>query len=170
MIHIRSYLPDDRTFILSLAPRLIIGMPSWRDPQLCVRAVQNWLTESINQHGQEAMVFIAEDNQGERLGFATVTHETHFTSERQAYVGELATSELAEGRGVGKALVQACEGWARARGYRILTLTTGAANVQALGFYHHLGYRNEDIKLMKLLEKSENVDTTDEHNNIKETL
>ena len=34
MIHVRPYVADDRTFVLSLAPRLLIGMPPWRDPQL----------------------------------------------------------------------------------------------------------------------------------------
>jgi ribosomal protein S18 acetylase RimI-like enzyme len=151
MIRVRPYLPDDRAFVLGLAPRLIIGMPPWRNPQMCTTAVQGWITGSIAQHGQETSVFVAEDEQGQRLGFASVTHETHFTGERQAYVGELATSEAAEGSGVGKALVQACEQWARDHDYRILTLITGAANVRALGFYRHLGYRDEDVRLSKLL-------------------
>jgi ribosomal protein S18 acetylase RimI-like enzyme len=127
-------------------------MPPWRDPQLWLTAFQNWITASIDQQGQEAMVFIAEDDQGHRLGFVTLSHNTHFTGERQAYINELATSEEAEGHGVGSALIQACEQWAREQGYRILTLSTGAANLRALGFYHHLGFRDEDVKLVKLLD------------------
>ena len=64
---------------------------------------------------------------------------------------ELAAYEAAEGRGVGKALAQACEQWAREQGYRILSLTTGAANERALGFYRHMGYQDEDVTLVKLL-------------------
>jgi ribosomal protein S18 acetylase RimI-like enzyme len=154
MIHVRPYVSDDRTFVLSLAPRLLIGMPPWRDPHLWLTAFQSWMTASIDQHGQEAMVFIAEDDHGERLGFVTLAHNTHFTGEQQAYINELATSEAAEGCGVGTALIAACEQWAREQGYRILALSTGAANERALGFYHHLGFRDEDVKLVKLLEKS----------------
>jgi len=157
MIHVRSYIPDDRTFVLSLAPRLILGMPPWRDPQKCLSAVQGWITGSIDQHGQKTMVFVAEDEQGERLGFATVKHMAHFTGESQAYIDELAISEAAEGRGVGKALLQSCEQWARDQGHRIIALDTGAANVRALGFYQHLGYRAEDVKLIKLLEEPDDV-------------
>jgi len=152
MIHVRPYLPDDRAFVLSLAPRLIIGLPPWRDPKLCISAFQDWISVAIEQHGQKTMVFVAEDEGGERLGFATLSHETHFTGEPQAYINELATSEVAEGSGVGTALLQACEQWARDQGYRILALSTGAANVRALGFYHHLGFRDEDVKLIKLME------------------
>jgi len=46
MIHVRPYVSDDRTFVLSLAPRLLIGMPPWRDPQLWLSAFQNWITRN----------------------------------------------------------------------------------------------------------------------------
>ncbi len=151
MISVRLYQPDDRSFVLDLAPRLMIGMPPWRDPQKCMAGVQGWIRGSLDQHGQETMVFVAEDEQGERLGFATVTQMTHWTGEDQAYIGELVTSEAAEGRGAGKALIQSCEQWARDQGYRIISLDTGAANSHALGFYHHLGFQDEDVKLIKIL-------------------
>lgn len=131
MINVRSYAPTDRAFVLSLAPRLAIGRQPWRDLAPWLKTVAEWLTESINQHNQKTMVFIAEDEQGEQLGFATVSHSTHFTGQPQAYIGELATSEKAEGRGVGSALVGTCEQWAREQGYTIITLTTGAGNTRA---------------------------------------
>jgi GNAT superfamily N-acetyltransferase len=151
VIRVRPYVPTDRDFVLGLAPRLAIGIPPWRDIQKMIVTARGWIIGSIEQHGKKTMVFVAEDEQGERLGFATVSHDTHFTGEGQAYVGELATSEAAEGRGVGQALAQACEQWAREQGYRILSLATGAANERALGFYRHMGYLDEDVKLVKLL-------------------
>jgi GNAT superfamily N-acetyltransferase len=151
MIRTRLYEPADREFVLSLAPRFAIGIPPWRDTQQMTVTAQKWITGSIDQHGQKTVVFVGEDDLGERLGFAAVSHSTHFTGEEQAYIGELATAEEAEGRGVGTALAQACEQWAREQGYRILALATGAANERALGFYRHLGYLDEDITLVRLL-------------------
>ncbi len=151
MLRVRPYLPNDRAFILSLAPRLAIGIQPWRHVDLWLTTVESWLAESINQHDQKTTVLIAEDERGEQVGFATVSHGTHFTGQRQAYIGELAASETAEGRGVGTALVRACEHWAREQGYTILALSTGAANVRALNFYHHLGFQDEDVTLTKLL-------------------
>jgi GNAT superfamily N-acetyltransferase len=151
MIRVRPYVSADREFVLSLAPRFAIGIPPWRDPQKMIVTAQGWITESIEQHGKKTMVFVAENEQGERLGFATVSHSTHFTGLGQAYIGELAVSEAGEGRGVGKAVAQACEQWAREQHYRILSLTTGAANERALGFYRHMGYLDEDVTLVKLL-------------------
>ena len=151
MLHIRPYTSADRTFILSLGPRLVIGKQPWRDGTQWLKTVEEWLTESIDQHDQKTMVLIAEDEQGGHLGFATVSHSTHFTGQRQAYIGELVTSEAAEGQGVGTLLVKACEQWAHKQGYGIITLTTGAGNARALEFYEHLGFRQEDITLTKLL-------------------
>jgi ribosomal protein S18 acetylase RimI-like enzyme len=151
MICIRPYVPTDRKFVLSFASRLAIGIPPWRDHLSWIATAQNRIEGSIEQHEKKTMVFVAEDKQGDLLGFATVSHDTHFTGEGQAYVGELATSEAAEGRCVGKALAQTCEHWAREQGYRILSLATGANNERALGFYRHMGYQDEDIKLIKLL-------------------
>ena len=151
MIRVRPYTASDREFVLGLAPRLAIGIPPWRDPQKMIETAQGWITESIKQHGTKSMVFVAEDEQGSRLGFATVSHSTHFTGVGQAYIGELATDETAEGQGVGKALAQACEQWTREQGYTILALATGAANKRALGFYRHMGYQDEDVTLVKLL-------------------
>jgi GNAT superfamily N-acetyltransferase len=151
MVRVRPFLSDDRAFILSLAPRLAIGKQPWRDQDLWLATVEEWLTESIQQHGQKTMVWIAENEEGERVGFATVSHSTHFTGQPQAYIGELAAAESTEGHGVGSALLNACEQWAREQGYTILTLSTGAANARALRFYKHLGFQDEDVTLTKLI-------------------
>ena len=49
MIRVRPYQPADRAFVLSLAPRLTIGIPPWSDPQRCIAAVQGWVTGSAGR-------------------------------------------------------------------------------------------------------------------------
>jgi ribosomal protein S18 acetylase RimI-like enzyme len=150
-VHVRPFVTEDREFVLSLAPRLLIGMSSWRDSESLLAAVQSWLTGSMEQHGMQTMVYIAENAQGERLGMSSVSHQRHFNGDRQAYIGELVVSEAAEGQGAGRALLAACEQWARAQGYRFLVLDTGTANLHARGFYQHLNFQEESVKLTKLL-------------------
>ena len=89
MLHVRPYIPNDHTFVLSLAPRLAMGKQRWRDRDLWLTTVEEWLTESIKQHNQKTMVLIAENEQGTALGFVTVSHSTHFTGQPQAYIGNL---------------------------------------------------------------------------------
>jgi GNAT superfamily N-acetyltransferase len=153
MVHVRPYEAGDRDFVLSLAPRLAIGIPPWRDERAMVMTARKWIASSIERRGELAEVFVALGETGERVGFASVADETHFTGTVQSYIGELAVVPEAEGGGVGKALVGACEKWARDRGHRILSLATGAANARALAFYRHLGFADEDVKLVKVLDE-----------------
>ena len=53
MIPVRPLAPDDRAFVLNLAPRLAIGMQPWVDSALWLKTVEVWLAESIDQHGRE---------------------------------------------------------------------------------------------------------------------
>ncbi|MBN1812185.1 MAG: GNAT family N-acetyltransferase [Anaerolineae bacterium] len=151
MIRVRPYVPGDHAFVLGLSPRLTIGVQPWRDLELWLKTVEGWLTESIRQHDRRTKVLIAEDAGGERLGFATVSHDERFTGQPQANIGELVTRESAEGCGVATALVEACEEWARAQDYTLLTVSTGAANARALRLYHGLDFEDEDVTLTKLL-------------------
>ena len=150
-IHIRPFEVKDEHFIMSLAPRLTIGMARWRDPEMWLVAVYGWLEGSIADAGKGTMIYVAENEEGRLLGFATVTKKHHFTGTEQAYIGELAVSDIAEGQGVGQALVRACEQWAREQGYAFLVLETGAANTRARKFYAHAGFQEEDVRLTKVL-------------------
>ena len=58
-IRIRPYIPADQPFVLSLAPRLVIGIPPWRDPAKMLATVEQWLTNSLAHHGTVTMVLIA---------------------------------------------------------------------------------------------------------------
>jgi hypothetical protein len=81
MIHVRPFVFTNREFVSSVAPRLAIGIPSWRDPHKMIEAAQSWISGTIEQHGNKTMVFAAENETGERLGLAIVSHSTHFTDE-----------------------------------------------------------------------------------------
>jgi ribosomal protein S18 acetylase RimI-like enzyme len=63
----------------------------------------------------------------------------------------LAVSDEAEGRGVGSALLDACESWARARGSDRLTLHAMVANTRARTLYERRGYVGELVRYVKML-------------------
>lgn len=150
-IHVRPYSPADQKFVLSLAPRLLIGAAPWIDPERMLATIREWIEHSTASHGNETMVFVAEDAHQQLLGFASVSPTRHFTGTPQAYIGELAVDEASEGHGAGKALVRACAQWARAQGYTQIVLDTGFANQRGRRFYEHLGFKEESVKLVQLL-------------------
>jgi GNAT superfamily N-acetyltransferase len=137
--------------VLALAKRLAIGLAPWRDPAKMHAAARRWIEDDIAGIGEMGAVLIAEDAAGRLLGFVTIARAVHFTGDIQAYVGELAVAEQAEGRGAGRALMAAAEAWARAHDYGFVALDTGAANTRARAFYAQLGYHEESVKLVKPL-------------------
>ena len=54
--------------------------------------------------------------------------------------------------GVGEALVQAAQAWARCRGYRMMQLYVLPGNAGARRLYERMGYRAEWLKYVKPLE------------------
>lgn len=151
---IRRATPDDLGFAAESASRLLVGTAPWRDRDALLATFRAWLVEAImastEQQGDKA-AFIAETPGGIPLGIITVGTSAHFTGEPQVEIGELAVTAAAEGKGVGSALLQAAEAWAHEQGYHVLTLGTGAANAHARAFYAHHGFREEDIRLTKVM-------------------
>ena len=58
----------------------------------------------------------------------------------------LAVAKDAEGKGVGRALLDASEQWARDRGSDRLTLSALVTNARARGIYERRGYAGEYIR------------------------
>lgn len=150
-VRIRPATPDDKEFMHRIAPRLLVGYAPWRDATRMLTTMERFLLESLAARGDKAMMFIAERADGTPLGVVTISGNVNFTGEPQAYMGELAVIEEAEGQGIGGRLVDAAEQWARENAYDLLVLDTGAANSQARGFYASRGYQEESVRLVKQL-------------------
>jgi GNAT superfamily N-acetyltransferase len=145
VVEIRPYRLEDQAGVRALAPRLLIGTAEWIPPEAMLATIHGWLDESL-----AGVAFVAVEADG-IVGFVTIAERKHFTGVAEAYVGELAVAEDAEGRGVGRALIEAVEAWARARDLTRISLDTGTANAGARGFYAALGYEETDVRLSKAL-------------------
>ena len=151
-IHVRPAIEDDKAAVLQLAPRLAEGLAPWRDRDAAVAAAQRWLADSFATAARtDGAVLVAVDQTG-IVGVITVSEQRHFTGARDGYIGELAVATRAVRRGIGRALVKAADTWARDRGLRHLTLHTGMANIPARHLYAALGFREEDVRLTRVLQ------------------
>jgi GNAT superfamily N-acetyltransferase len=153
-MRIRPAELSDRDFILDLVPRLLEfgGVPG-RDPVQMIDRDRVVLMESLHTPTADTSIFIAEDTTGGgSLGLIHLTTAAdYYTDSRTAHVADLVVAPAADRRGVGTALLEFAEGWARERGFALLTLNVFVANTRARALYARRGFQEEFIRCVKRL-------------------
>ena len=86
-------------------------------------------------------VWVAENGQGIVAGWIHVFLKQLLESEREAEIGGLVVAREYRGHGVGKALVERAERWARARRLKSVYVRSNVDRKEAHIFYPRLGYR-----------------------------
>ena len=97
-------------------------------------------------------LLVAEDESGRAIGYIHACDYPSLFYEPLKYVIALAVNPKHHGQGTGKALLTACEEWAKRSGAAGVRLSSGANRLAAHGFYKHLGYviRKDQKSLWKL--------------------
>jgi GNAT superfamily N-acetyltransferase len=152
-ITVREARPDDRAFLLKAAERLSsFPLPAWRTREEVVAADVRTLDGFLASAPSGSRLLIAEAGDGTPLGFIFLeTMEDYFTQTRHGHVGIVAVTEEAEGRGVGRILLEAAEAWAREQGFTRLSLNVFEENRRARAVYEHFGYAPETLRYLKVL-------------------
>jgi len=140
---VRPIRPEDASAAARLATQL--GYPSTPEQigrRLCA------LSES-----EDARVFVAEGPDGSAVGWVHVFGRRLVESDADAEVGGLVVDEQVRGRGIGKALMASAEGWARERGYGVVSIRSNVIRTEAHEFYKRIGYEilKSQYKLRKRL-------------------
>jgi ribosomal protein S18 acetylase RimI-like enzyme len=148
-VRIRPFVPADRAFVLSLAPRLTEGVAPWIGAERMQQAVEQALAADIEAMSETSTILVAEDHVGRRLGFLTIACQRHYTGFTEAYIRNLAVLEQAQRVGVGTTLIDAAVAWTKTQSVEYVGLHTGARNSGARAFYERLGFVEESVKLVK---------------------
>ena len=99
-------------------------------------------------------VFAAEDDRGGAIGWGVVLEAEDDIyviagERRHAYIAELFVVETARGTGVGRALIAACEDWARRGGHNVLQIGVLPGNTRARAIHEQAGYSPYAVQLRK---------------------
>lgn len=152
-MHIRPAREEDTNFILALTPRLLeFGDVPGRERRQMVDRDRAVLARALAQPSENTAIFIADNDEGAAVGFVHVTTSSdYYTDQATAHIADVVVAPDAAGRGIGSALISHAEGWARDRGFAMLTLNVFTANDRARNLYRKLGFQEEWIRCIKPL-------------------
>lgn len=144
---------EDKDFVLETSRRLAaFPPPVGRTRQELVAGEVRTLEAFFDGLAPGSALLVAVGSTGERLGFAYLeTLQDYFTREQHGHLGMIAVTEPAEGRGIGRALLDATEAWARSRGFRKLTLTAFEGNRHAREVFERRHYHVETLRYVTFL-------------------
>jgi RimJ/RimL family protein N-acetyltransferase len=144
-ILVRRATPGDAAALVELARAVgaepegwLITNGEWRSP-----SEERRYLRAVRRH-THAAVFVAETAEG-IVGRISLARDAHPASEHVADLGLMVAVEHRR-QGVGRALMEAAEAWAREVGVRKLELHVFPHNTAAVALYESLGYEREGYR------------------------
>lgn len=148
-IAVRNFEGVDQSFLARVAGRLRPAeTASPRDAETIERYFADF-TERTLLREPGALAFVAMLDAAPAGIIAVHPDTDYFTGHPRAYVDVLVVVPEYEGRGVGSALMDHVERWARQNGFREVVLDVFASNVDAIEFYRRRGYQPDHIRMAK---------------------
>ena len=151
-VSIRLATATDRAFLQQVAERLAdFDLPSSRTADEIAEADRSALNKALDHPISGTELFVAEMN-GQRAGCLLMwTLQDYFSGGWHSHISVIAVTREAEGKGVGRALMDHAEAWARGRGHHTITLSVFENNRRAQSLYERLGYTSEIRRYSKHL-------------------
>lgn len=142
---------DDDDFVLALVPRFMdFSLPPWRRRHECIEGIRRDLLRHLEDQPANSYLFVAEDADGERVGFIHLQRtEDFFSGRSNCHISDLAVAQRHESRGVGRALLAHAEAWAREHQCQMVTLAVFPGNERARALYEANGYATDLLRLAK---------------------
>ncbi len=148
-VTVRRARSEDAAFVVGLSVRFADAGTAWRSRTEVIAGTERALQAAFDDPQPRDLVLIAE-NGHERLGFAFVSwHDDFFTNERYPHLSEIAT--VRDGEGIGSALLEYVEQWARESDARYLSLNVVRENERGRAFYETRGFELEYRHFAKVL-------------------
>jgi ribosomal protein S18 acetylase RimI-like enzyme len=128
-ITIRSFEPGDRAAVIRLWIETGLVVP-WNDPD---RDIDIKLT-------QQPELFLVGEENGRLVAAAMAGFDGH-----RGWINYLAVAPDRQGAGYGEAMVIEAEQRLKRLGCPKINLQVRASNTRVIGFYEHLGYKQDEV-------------------------
>jgi len=153
---IRDVRPSDRPHILAF----IMGVQRFEktvepNRRLDSPVAGEYLALLEKDVAKGGTIFVAEQD-GAPVGWGVVVareDDVYVLAEERphAYISELFVVEALRGAGIGRALIAACEDWARTQKLHVMQIGVLLGNTRAKAIYENAGYSHYALQLRKYL-------------------
>lgn len=149
-LNIRPATSDDKDFILSLVPRFVaFGLPGPRRKRDVVAALRKDLERAWRETPASDHFFIADDADGEPVGFLRLQlQRDFFSSARVCHISDVAVAAGHEGAGAGRMLLAYSHRWAKKHRCKLLTLSVFPGNSRARALYEGTGFSLDLLRML----------------------
>lgn len=149
----RAAQPGDDDFILSLVPRFVdFELPPGRKRPVVADGIRRDLLKHLEEPRPGSFLLIAETDDGSAAGFLHLQMVTDpFSGKMNCHISDIALATQWDGRGLGRALLDYSEAFAREHRCERLTLGAFPGNTRALSVYQAAGYHIDMLRLAKPL-------------------
>lgn len=153
-LRVRRGRRDDADWAMAVAPQLAdFGLPSWRDYDVFVEECRTNIRNSLESTDADRVVFVAEVAPDSPVGLANLVLVPNPNSGgRNVFLSDLVVDAANRNRGVGGALLERCETWARERGADGLVLAVFQDNIGARRLYERHGFRDDVVRVVRPLD------------------
>lgn len=150
---VRAADADDDDFIFGIVPRFVdFELPAWRKRTTVTEGIRRDLDRHLEHAPPGSFMFIAETDDGKRVGFLHLQTMTDFFSGgMNCHISDLAVAKGWDGKGIGRALLQYAEDFANEHRCERLTLAVFPGNERARKLYEQAGFGTEMLRLTKPL-------------------
>ena len=150
-VRIRLAHADDDEFILGLAGRFVaFELPPWRKRSETLAGIREDIARHLRDLPPGSHLFVAENDDAERCGFLHLqTQKDFFTGALNCHISDIVVAPEFDGRGVGRALLDYADNWAKRHRCRFVTLAVFPGNERARSVYERSGFGVELLRMAK---------------------
>lgn len=156
---IREYRPEDQGQVIEIVRDLQRHEEALYDRMLPPDTIGGWYVDKqLQECAAAGGVILVAEHEGAIVGYASMLTDVSSADDFDevdylyAYVSDLGVIQRMRGRGIGTALLAACEERARRAGREWFRLSVLAANGDAMRFYRRLGFDPHIVLLEKRLD------------------
>lgn len=150
---LRAAEPGDEEFVLSLVPRFVdFELPPGRKRPVVAEGIRQDLLRHLEESRPGSFFLIVETDEGKPAGFLHLQVVSDFFSGKlNCHISDIAVTPAWDGRGLGRAMLDYVERFAREHRCERITLGAFPGNKRALSLYAAAGYHTDMLRLAKPL-------------------